>query len=187
MAGPESDRDAEAIMPALTEFLEERAQELAKVAPTRESQLDEWRTAVAALFAQCGEWLAAADPRNLIRVSHGTIRRHERRLGAYEVPILRLELDGDTLTFAPSYRFGGGSVKLQDTPEYRETTGMVGVYSGEPNGPLADGRRQDEIHRVGLGADSIWGLRSRFLGRDDVILYPLIRERFEQLVVGELR
>lgn len=58
----------------------------------RRQVIEEWTSAVAALFAQLVKWLAEDDAHQLLAVETGTIEKNELGLGQYEIAAMRISL-----------------------------------------------------------------------------------------------
>jgi len=134
-------------------------------AEQRKQRIEEWKEAVAGLFAQVIHWLASDDDLRVLTVETGTTQKDEAGLGRYEISALRIHLASRFVEFVPVSRNIVGTVGPQGDMGFR-AEGRVDMRSR--NGKFM-------LFRLGTSDGQRWIIL------DDVEYLPkdLTKESFE--------
>jgi len=137
--------------------------------------VEEWRTAVDALFDQLVAWLEIADPEGIIKVARGTREVNEPGLGRYSIPDLNLRAFGSWVGAIPKARtmFRRAAPPQVNAPE--DSAGRVDI---------TDEIRRYVLYRFSRDDNDAWFIHDIAL---DNGLQPLTAERFESALLSYFR
>ena len=153
-------------MPTLSEFLKEKAVSAADQIEGRRLR-EEWLASLRRLMDQLMEWLRAADGESILEIYPVTKMAVERKLGFYEVSMLKVIL-------------GNKEVKIE--PVGRQVLAYSGTY--REVGWRADGwvRISDGLTRYDLLRRTVDGDESWHLVAENGKVTPLDQPAFEAVI-----
>lgn len=131
---------------SLKEFLTSEAERLQSERSEAMKKRDEWVEAVGWLFHQIEVWLGEADSERLLTYKRGHISLRETGIGAYDAPILLVELGTREVRIQPVARFVAGPLAATGAIHILRAYGRVDMTNGlekymifrtqkEPDGP----------------------------------------------------
>lgn len=171
-------------MGVLTKYLDAEAEHLKAEEGQREQAVQEWVTALEALYAQIREWLIDADKnKGLLSVIPSEVSEQEGRLGGYTAPAIRIKIAGRGRhpMIVPRARYVVAAIRPPGK-EQRRADGMV---------ELRDGTTAEYyLFRWKTAAGDEWYIRNVTLwnaDREYGTVEPLDRDRFEAAVLSILR